>query len=358
MPGTKGNGSRAAGTGGPRARVRGAASPKGLLVLLLVLGLAAAAAWWFLFRPQGATTGAAPATGRPAASTPGASGPAADAEVEPDAAALGELDVNDLYREARKAMSENRLVSPPGKNALEYYLAILQKQPDDTGAVDALRELFPFASGSAEEQINTGDYNEAARIIDLLAKADSSNYTLTILRSKLDARRKREEREQALQEAAAAAAAARTAAAATASPAARTPEAETPAEAAAQAAPEPEPARAPAVASTPRPATAAPPAPAQPVGETRDVRVLTPPRPSYPPNAVRARQEGWVEIEFTVAADGSVRNARVVDSQPARVFDREAIRAVQQATFEPRLERGQPVSTTLRRRIQFSLSGG
>jgi protein TonB len=91
------------------------------------------------------------------------------------------------------------------------------------------------------------------------------------------------------------------------------------------------------------------------VGETRDARVVTPPRPSYPPNAVRNRQNGWVEVEFTVTEGGSVQNVRVISSDPPRVFDREAIRAVQQATFEAKLERGQPVSSTLRRRIEFKL---
>ncbi|MCW5579367.1 MAG: TonB family protein, partial [Dokdonella sp.] len=40
---------------------------------------------------------------------------------------------------------------------------------------------------------------------------------------------------------------------------------------------------------------------------------------------------------------------------PARVFDREAVRAIERAKFEPRLENGQPVASTLRRRIEFSL---
>ena len=39
-------------------------------------------------------------------------------------------------------MADNRMVAPPGNNALEYYLRILDKQPDNTNAKDALRELF------------------------------------------------------------------------------------------------------------------------------------------------------------------------------------------------------------------------
>ena len=66
------------------------------------------------------------------------------------------------------AMGENRMVAPAGNNALEYYLRILAKAPDDSGAKDALRELFPFATGSAEDQINQGNFDEATRIVNLL----------------------------------------------------------------------------------------------------------------------------------------------------------------------------------------------
>ena len=104
-------------------------------------------------------------------------------------------------------MAEQRMVMPAGNNALEYYLAILQKDATNAGAMDALRELFPFASGTAEQQIDQGNLEEATRIIDSLAKADSSNYTLTILRSKIEAKRKSIDQQAAAEAAAAAAAA-------------------------------------------------------------------------------------------------------------------------------------------------------
>ncbi len=328
-------------------RERGAASATILVVIVVLVALLAAAAWWYMGRQGG------PASLTPTLPT---------TSVAPDAAApveavtpTADLSVDQLYQAARGAMSANRMVAPAGNNALEFYLAILERQPDDANATDALRELFPFATGSAEEQINSGDLDEANRIMGLLAKADPSNYTLTILRSKMEAKRKQSERElaqKAQEEAAAAAAAARAQAAANA-PAATTPAA-TP-DAAATTAAAADAAGSGAVASaTPPPAAAPAPAP-EPVGETRDARVVTPPRPSYPAAAVRSRQNGWVEVEFTVAANGEVQNVRVVESDPARVFDREAVRAVQQAKFDPKLDRGEPVASTLRRRIEFKL---
>ncbi len=335
--------------------IRGAAVPSRLIAIAVVVIVLAAGAWWFFARTPGTPvlpgTPAAPG----AATTPAA--PAAPAAVVSD-----ELTVDQLYREARKAMNENRIASPAGNNALEYYLKILTKQPDDSGAKDALRELFPFATGAAEDQINQGAFDEANRIIALLAQGDPNNYSLTILRTKLDAKKKQADREQAQ-----AAAAARPQA-----PAAATPDTAAAPAATSAATPTPEatpPAAAPATpsaatadnatastATTPPPAAPAPrPAPPPSTGETRDAAVTTPPVPEYPIAAARNHQEGWVEVEFTVGPDGTVANAHVIASQPSRTFDREAIAAVQRAKFQPKLENGQPVASTLRRRIEFKL---
>ncbi len=322
------------------SRMRGAASTAQLAMAAILVVVVVVAAWWFLGKssaPKTAVTGPATVT--------------APTEAAPTAAPV--LTVDQMYKEARKAMGENRMVSPAGNNALEYYLQIMAKQPDDAGAIDAVRELFPFATGSAEEQINQGNFDEATRIMNLLAKADPSNYTLTILRSKLDAKKKQGDKDQqlALQQAAAAAAAAAAKEKAAAAPAASPePAAATAETAAAPAAPKP---KAEVARATPPPAAA--PAAPEPVGETRDVRVVTPPRPNYPAAAARNHQDGWVEVEFTVAADGSVSNAKVTASQPSRVFDSEAISAIRRAKFEPRLEKGKPVTSTLRRRIEFKL---
>jgi protein TonB len=325
--------------------MRGAISALQAVLILILAAVIAAGAWWII-QQRGApqfSPAAAPAT------------PEAAAGGETAAPATAELSVDQLYRAARGAMSENRMVAPPGNNALEFYLAIMARQPDDSGAIDAVRELFPFATGSAEDQINQGNYDEAGRIIGLLAKADPSNYSLTILRSKLDAKKKQVEREQQLQAQQQAAAAARTQTAAApgaaATPAAGAAAPATTAPAAAPAARPAEIARA-----TPPPSAAPAPAPEPaPVGETRDARMTKAPQPEYPATAARNRQSGWVEVEFTVAADGSVQNARAVSSSPPRVFDREAVRAIEQARFEPRLDKGQPIATNLRRRIEFKL---
>ncbi|HVF35184.1 MAG TPA: energy transducer TonB, partial [Candidatus Saccharimonadia bacterium] len=110
-------------------------------------------------------------------------------------------------------------------------------------------------------------------------------------------------------------------------------------------------------AVTPPPEQAPAPRPAAPALEKRDAQVLRSVQPGYPPDAVRKRQEGWVELEFTVGADGRVSNVSVARAQPTRVFDREAIRAMQQWTFRPAIDGGQPVQSRRRQRMEFKLGG-
>lgn len=325
--------------------VRGSATPM-IILLLLVIAVAAGAAWWFLGRPDASAP-------LPVAARPGAPAGSAETAAPVISPAVEELSIDQLYREARTAMSEQRMVAPAGNNALEFYLAIIDKDSTNSGAKEALRELFPFASGTAEQEINQGNLVEANRIIESLAKADPSNYTLTILRSKMDAKKRQAEQQEA--QATAAATAAETAAAAAAVPA-PAPPVQTPTAA------EAEKARAEAAAAAPPPPVVAAPPPEptpapQPQGETRDVVAVAPVAPAYPKEAARNREEGWVEVEFTVTADGAVENARVTASNPARKFDREAVRSIERSTFTPRLENGVPVSATVRRRIEFKLGG-
>jgi protein TonB len=116
----------------------------------------------------------------------------------PPPANVAAMDLNQLLAEARTAMNEQRYLAPAGNNAFEFYLRVLEKEPGNKVASDALRETFPFAATSAEQAINSRDFGEAQRQIDLLAKADPANFTMTILRSKLDAQRKTLDKQQQL----------------------------------------------------------------------------------------------------------------------------------------------------------------
>lgn len=73
--------------------------------------------------------------------------------------------------------------------------------------------------------------------------------------------------------------------------------------------------------------------------------------PAYPADAARRGLEGFVEVEFVIAADGKVGAVNVLKAQPPRVFEREAVRAVKGWTFQPASEG----ETRVKRRIDFKL---
>jgi len=62
--------------------------------------------------------------------------------------------------------------------------------------------------------------------------------------------------------------------------------------------------------------------------------------PDYPVEAARNGTEGFVEVEFTVSADGKVDTVSVVNARPSRVFESSAVRAVKQWEFAPGGGRG------------------
>ncbi|MGB0514662.1 MAG: TonB family protein [Wenzhouxiangellaceae bacterium] len=88
-----------------------------------------------------------------------------------------------------------------------------------------------------------------------------------------------------------------------------------------------------------------------------DVVPLVRINPQYPRDAAMNQLEGYVTIEFTITETGSVRNPRVIDSQPPRVFDREAIRAILRWKFKPRVIDGVAVERIATQTIDFNLDG-
>jgi periplasmic protein TonB len=89
-----------------------------------------------------------------------------------------------------------------------------------------------------------------------------------------------------------------------------------------------------------------------------DIIPLQCPPTSYPSDARRAGLSGWVQIEFVVGPDGSVRSARAVDAQPRGVFEAAAVLAAQRCKFKPKMEDGKAVEQRGRRKWDFNLNKG
>ncbi|WP_116807828.1 TonB family protein [Steroidobacter cummioxidans] len=78
--------------------------------------------------------------------------------------------------------------------------------------------------------------------------------------------------------------------------------------------------------------------------------------PVYPRDAQRAGTEGWVQVEFTIAPDGSTRDLHVRDSAPKQVFDKAALDSVSKWRFEPIRKNGAPVAQRAVLQVRFVLN--
>ena len=76
----------------------------------------------------------------------------------------------------------------------------------------------------------------------------------------------------------------------------------------------------------------------------------------YPEEALRRNVEGWVDVSYSVTADGKVNSVKVLASSPAGVFDKAATRAVSRARYKPMMQAGKPIAVSTKLRIAFRLA--
>ena len=303
----------------------------------------------------------------PAPAAEGAAAPATTPAAPAVAAKVQSMGTEQLRDSASRALAENRMYAPAGDNAIEYYLALRDKTPDDASVKSALTDLLPYTLIAAEQHLGREDFAEAQRLVALIEKVDPSAPALPRLKEGLTkgvqvaakrtedettkvkkdaearARQLVEQRRLAGQRAKEAEAAKQIAAQQDAArrdserqdaerqAAARRDAEQKQQQAAAQQ----------ASAARAAAATAAP-----------TLRPVSTPAPRYPAEALRSGTSGEVLVEITVGTDGSVTNARVLRATPSRVFDREALNAVKRWRFEPV---GAPVTT--RRTLVFAPGG-
>lgn len=105
------------------------------------------------------------------------------------------------------------------------------------------------------------------------------------------------------------------------------------------------------------PAQAAPKPPAGPVhigGDVEAAKLIYAPHPTYPQIAISTRSQGTVHLEAIIAADGKIRNLRLLSGPPLLV--RAALDAVQQWKYQPTLLNGMPVEVVTEIEVNFTLS--
>jgi protein TonB len=89
--------------------------------------------------------------------------------------------------------------------------------------------------------------------------------------------------------------------------------------------------------------------------------VDSPPRPltraeiHYPRRAKAREIEGYVVMSILIDTSGRVTRAKVIEADPAGVFENEALRNIEKWIFEPASYDGQPVKTWANQTIRFQL---
>lgn len=78
--------------------------------------------------------------------------------------------------------------------------------------------------------------------------------------------------------------------------------------------------------------------------------------PDYPARAAARGIEGYAIVEFDVNENGSVINPRILGAEPANIFDRASLRAIERWKYNPRIVNGEAVKMLgLKTRFSFSL---
>jgi TonB family protein len=77
--------------------------------------------------------------------------------------------------------------------------------------------------------------------------------------------------------------------------------------------------------------------------------------PVYPRDAQRNNVQGWVDVEFTIAPDGTTQDLIVRAAEPADIFEKAALESVQRWRFEPILRNGVASSQRASLRVRFVL---
>jgi protein TonB len=75
-------------------------------------------------------------------------------------------------------------------------------------------------------------------------------------------------------------------------------------------------------------------------GSDRDVIPLVRINPDYPPRALSRGIEGWVRVQFTITATGTVKDPIVVDAMPKNMFEDAALKAIARWRYNPKVENG------------------
>ncbi len=108
-----------------------------------------------------------------------------------------------------------------------------------------------------------------------------------------------------------------------------------------------------------RPAASKPAKRAKPIAKARivnrDASLLEQPRPSYPPEAFRAREQGTVVVLASIDATGKVQAVKIAKRSGSRILDRAAMNEVRGWKFKPAMKGGKTVASNIQVPVDYKL---
>jgi protein TonB len=74
----------------------------------------------------------------------------------------------------------------------------------------------------------------------------------------------------------------------------------------------------------------------------------------YPSGALQKKTQGTVELGFVVTAKGAVSDIRVLDANPAGIFETAATKALSRMRYKPSVDdRGKPIAVSTKMLVIF-----
>ncbi|OAN12962.1 energy transducer TonB [Photobacterium jeanii] len=79
--------------------------------------------------------------------------------------------------------------------------------------------------------------------------------------------------------------------------------------------------------------------------------------PRYPPRALKQGAEGYVVMSFTIDPQGRPTDVKVLEANPRRLFEKEAIRALRKWKYQPKVVDGKAIAQLGQTvRLEFKIS--
>lgn len=236
--------------------------------------------------------------------------------------------LRNLLLQANQRLDDGQLLEPGSDGALDLYFAALEIAPNDEGVRAFRDQLGARLVEAAAEKLEQGDVDGARTLLDGAGSLGSEAEAVARLRRRADEL--------------GAASMAPVLASAAPTPSIDSTDMPAPALEASAAPPPPE-----TGASDDGP-------PESRIYKQSDLTLVRQATIEYPDDALQRGIAGWVDVEFTVATDGSVRNIIVLDAEPRHVFESAAQASLRRWRYRPVMENGVAVDARARLRLRFT----